>query len=337
MDYFDGRNLAEYVEQKGPLLPDQLLLLARPVAGAMHAAHRRGILHRDLKPANLLVRQEPTGGWQTKLIDFGLALRQDALYASIRTPGSGLRSALGSSVAGTIDYAAPEQLGRLPGATVGPTADVYGFGKTCCYALFQTTQPLSRHWDSVPQVLRRLLEECLEERPDRRPADFAAVLDRLDRAAEATAQEVEAASDTRMVLPVTDEEPTGVVPVVEEDVPTVELADAPAAPQPKSGRKSAQTAAGGVQLRLVFPGEQYFIDAGVDVYLDGQWVGKGTLFKGFDLSAETGPGTHQLELVMTLRRKKVGLQLPKAGSYSVRLYYDKIWANFAERIDVQPV
>src|SRR5262249_13847844 len=145
MDYFEGQNLADCVAERGPLSPAELVALAKPVAEGLHAAHRNNILHRDVKPGNLLVRREKAG-WRVKLIDFGLALKQDVIYASIKTPGSSLRSAIGSSVAGTIDYAAPEQLGRLPGVSPGPAADVYGFGKTCCYALFRTTQPLSRHW-----------------------------------------------------------------------------------------------------------------------------------------------------------------------------------------------
>jgi hypothetical protein len=299
----------------------------------LHAAHQRGILHRDVKPANLLVRREQTGGWQAKLIDFGLALKQNAIYASVRTPGSGLRSAVGSSVAGTLDYAAPEQLGRLPGVTAGPTSDVYGFAKTCCYALFGTTQPLSRHWESVPRPLARLLEQCLEERPEKRPGDFAAVQQRLDRILEATAPVVEAASDSGLIAAPAEEEPADVLPSEETDVPTVEPVEP--APAKSAAPKPGAAVPRGVALHFIFPGEQYFVDAGVDVYLDGKFVGKGTILKGFDLGAETGPGKHELELVMLLRSKKYHLKMPRAGSYEVRLHYDKVWANFTERLDVQ--
>jgi hypothetical protein len=178
MDYFEGQTLAEHVAQHGPLAAEDLLALVGPVAEALQAAHARGILHRDVKPANLLVRREPAAGaWRVKLIDFGLALRQDVLRATIvSTPQ---RTLTGNSIAGTLEYAAPEQMGRLPGIAVGPYSDVYGFGKTCCFALFKTTQPLRKHWREVPEELADLLEQCLCEVPAERLQSFDQVLERL--------------------------------------------------------------------------------------------------------------------------------------------------------------
>lgn len=177
MDYFEGQTLDQALRER-PLSVEELLAVARPVAQGLHAAHGKGILHRDVKPANLLVRR-PGGsaGWQARLIDFGLALRRggrETMLASSRT-------LVGSSIAGTIDFAAPEQMGRLPGSGVGPPADVYGFARTCCAALFGTPQPLMRHWRSVPADLAELLESCLEEQPSNRPQGFADVLTVLDR------------------------------------------------------------------------------------------------------------------------------------------------------------
>jgi serine/threonine protein kinase len=185
MDYFQAQNLAEHVEQHGPLPAAELLPLARLVAEGMQRAHGRGILHRDVKPANVLVRRggEPGGSsprsWQVKLIDFGLALRASTAHSTMKASLD--RTLLGSSIAGTLEYAAPEQMGKLKGVAVGPYSDVYGFGKTCCFALFGTPQPTFQHWQQLPRELADLLGRCLAEQPSQRPHDFTAVLAELDR------------------------------------------------------------------------------------------------------------------------------------------------------------
>src|SRR5262249_33771263 len=123
MDYFPGQTLAEYVEQNGTLRPDELLPLARLVAEGLQRAHGKGILPRDVKPANLLVQCSPVSprpesgarvserrDYTAKLIDFGLALRATAAPSTMRSSLD--RTLLGSSIAGTLDYAAPEQMGK---------------------------------------------------------------------------------------------------------------------------------------------------------------------------------------------------------------------------------
>jgi hypothetical protein len=179
MDYFQGQTLESYVKEHGPLSVEDVLAVARQVAEGLQAAHGAKVLHRDVKPANLLVRKE-AAGWKVKIIDFGLALPQKVVETSRK--GSTARqkeTMVGSSIAGTVDYGAPEQMGRRK-EPVGPYSDVYGWAKTCCYALFRTTQSLPKHWQSVPGPLAGLLGQCLEEDPADRPASCAAVLRQLN-------------------------------------------------------------------------------------------------------------------------------------------------------------
>jgi serine/threonine protein kinase len=187
MDYFEGSTLEEHVKKHGPMPVDDLLAIARSVAEALQAAHSKGILHRDVKPANLLVRRhqaEPgvsvPEGWQVKVIDFGLALQQKVVRTSMNaSTATRNKTLVGGSIAGTLDYAAPEQMGKR-NDPVGLYSDIYGWAKTCCYTLFQTTQPLFTHWQSIPLPLAQVLERCLAENPAQRTQSFADVLERLN-------------------------------------------------------------------------------------------------------------------------------------------------------------
>jgi serine/threonine protein kinase len=179
MEYFDGMNLDDYVAAHGKVSPDDLLAIARPAAEALQSAHSHGLLHRDVKPGNLLVRHEGAA-WTVKLIDFGLALRPEALQGKVSTQGAQARTTIGRSIAGTMHYAAPEQMGQAPGVPVGAYSDVYGFGRTCYYALLKDPDPDDEEKETLPETWRSFLRKCTKKDAAKRPPDFAAVLTELD-------------------------------------------------------------------------------------------------------------------------------------------------------------
>ena len=117
MDYFPGTTLEKFVTQRGVMPADDLIDVARQLAEAMKMAHEQGVFHRDLKPANVLVHKEGTH-WQVRIIDFGLALRQQAIKTTLAGKMAG-DTTISRSVAGTIKYAPPEQMGELPGESGG--------------------------------------------------------------------------------------------------------------------------------------------------------------------------------------------------------------------------
>jgi hypothetical protein len=178
MDYFPGGSLEEFIQQRGTLSPEDLIVVANHIADGINAAHAQNILHRDLKPDNVLVRKEGNS-WKVKIIDFGLALRKQTIETSIAMNSAG-GTIQSDSVAGTRKYAPPEQMGEMKGVQPGPYSDVYAFGKLCCYALFKSTEPKNRHWAAISKDLHEMLERCTEEELEHRLSSFEPVLKVLE-------------------------------------------------------------------------------------------------------------------------------------------------------------
>jgi serine/threonine protein kinase len=110
MELIDGTPL------KGPLSVEKALPLALQITSALEEAHRKGITHRDLKPSNILVTREGI-----KLLDFGLAKREDAAAESDAT----VTLTQVGTVLGTAAYMSPEQASGKP---TDVRCDIFSFG-----------------------------------------------------------------------------------------------------------------------------------------------------------------------------------------------------------------
>ena len=73
MEYLDGCNLAEVLEEEKQLPLGWVVDILDQVCSAVEQAHRNGIIHRDLKPENLWLEPNRRGGYTVKVLDFGLA------------------------------------------------------------------------------------------------------------------------------------------------------------------------------------------------------------------------------------------------------------------------
>ena len=121
MRWVDGTDLRAMLAADGRLSPARAVKLLRPVASALAAAHRRGLIHRDVKPANVLIASgDDEQEEHVYLTDFGIARRADT--DSVTRTGV---------LVGTLDYTAPE---RIEGAKGSPASDIYAFGSM----LFET-------------------------------------------------------------------------------------------------------------------------------------------------------------------------------------------------------
>ncbi|MBL8607507.1 MAG: protein kinase [Myxococcales bacterium] len=101
MDLVVGESLGQRLARDGRLAWREAARVTAAVAGALSAAHERGIVHRDVKPGNVMLRADGA----PILVDFGLAKALDPLALA----NAGWRTSTGS-VLGTPAYMAPEQL-----------------------------------------------------------------------------------------------------------------------------------------------------------------------------------------------------------------------------------
>jgi WD40 repeat protein len=99
-----GGDLRQVLDREGPLPPARAAQFLSPVASALDAAHRAGLVHRDVKPANILVDRQPDRPEHVYLSDFGISKGTEPTTALTGT----------AHYLGTPEYTAPEQVkGRL--------------------------------------------------------------------------------------------------------------------------------------------------------------------------------------------------------------------------------
>jgi hypothetical protein len=149
----------------GRLAVGPAVALITPIASALVELHARGILHRDLKPANIVRYVRADGHASVKLVDFGIARReQDAGLT-----GEGL-------IVGTPPYLSPEV---MLGKRHSEASDVYALGATL-FELLTGTPPFGK--DSVHDVMKRTVTESVKLPPYlEHTAVGELLLDLLDR------------------------------------------------------------------------------------------------------------------------------------------------------------
>jgi serine/threonine-protein kinase len=114
MPYIDGETLRDRIDREKQLPVAEAVAIATKVAGALQAAHDKGIVHRDIKPANILL----LANGEPQVADFGIAL-------AVQEAGGGRLTETGLSL-GTPYYMSPEQAtaDRDPDAR----SDIYSLG-----------------------------------------------------------------------------------------------------------------------------------------------------------------------------------------------------------------
>ena len=149
LELVEGPTLADRIE-RGPMLIDEALPIARQIADALEAAHEQGVIHRDLKPANIKVRGDGT----VKVLDFGLAKALDTAPEGDPSQSPTLTAAATQMgvILGTAAYMSPEQARGKP---VDKRADIWAFG-VVLHEMLTGAKPF--RGDDVSQTLARVIE-----------------------------------------------------------------------------------------------------------------------------------------------------------------------------------
>ena len=176
MEYLQGQSLREYMQARGTLSIQTAVDVAGQLLLAMIHAHAKGFIHRDLKPDNVFLLNQAGLRLHVRVLDFGIARiyhAEEALEAATLTKTG--------AVLGTPRYMAPEQLAGHPADV---RADLYSFALVMHEALtgtlpYVTNKHLIELRPDIPHELQTVIEDCLRQDPDERPARAVDVYLRL--------------------------------------------------------------------------------------------------------------------------------------------------------------
>ncbi len=110
MEYVEGPTLHEYIQQHGPLSPEEAVFFTKQILRGIEHAHSYRIVHRDIKPQNILM----TDNKELKISDFGIAR---ALSETAMTQTN--------HIMGSVHYLSPEQ---AKGIRTDESSDIYSIG-----------------------------------------------------------------------------------------------------------------------------------------------------------------------------------------------------------------
>lgn len=207
MELVEGITLKKYIEKKGKLDIKEALGITIQIAQGLEAAHSSHIIHRDIKPQNIIISREG----RVKVTDFGIAKA-----ASSNT--------ITSNAMGSVHYISPEQ---ARGGFIDEKSDIYSLGitmyemisgrvpftgdSTVTIALahiHEEAVPLSTLEPRVPKSAEMIVNKCMQKKQELRYKSVSELIEDLKHAV----------SDP-------DGDFVKVVPLVDNDSPTIHVSD----------------------------------------------------------------------------------------------------------------
>lgn len=181
MELVEGITLKEYIEQRGRLMPEQVIDFTIQIAQGLEVAHSHHTIHRDIKPQNIIVSAKDE---TLKVTDFGIARA-----ASSNT--------MTSNAMGSVHYISPEQ---ARGGYSDERSDIYSLGITM-YEMLTGHVPFEgennvaialmhiqgemvsprEYYPDIPTSLEKVLMKCTSKKPERRYLTASALIADLRR------------------------------------------------------------------------------------------------------------------------------------------------------------
>jgi serine/threonine-protein kinase len=181
MELLDGITLHTLVDSYGAQPAGRVIHVLRQACLSLAEAHGMGLVHRDIKPSNLMLCRMGTEVDYLKVLDFGLVKASGGAPTDRQLTADHI-------AAGTPDFMAPESIEGVHG--LDHRADLYALGCVAYWMLAgrpvftgntalailmkharEAPPPLSGTVGEVGADLQRVVFQCLEKDPARRPAN----------------------------------------------------------------------------------------------------------------------------------------------------------------------
>ncbi len=193
MEYLEGKTLSQILKSEKRIDLHRFAFIFTQVCSALEYAHSLSIVHRDIKPSNIMLVRETDDVEIVKLLDFGIARKQEESEGGEKITKTG-------HLVGSPAYMSPEQCkGQKPDIR----SDIYSLACVmyeclCGSPPFQgdnSVVVLMQHLNEpappmeqfasdleLPTSLRDLVMTCLSKNPDDRVQSAKELSDRLQSA-----------------------------------------------------------------------------------------------------------------------------------------------------------
>lgn len=181
MELVEGITLKRFIERKGKLDIKEAVGIGIQIAQGMEAAHDNHIIHRDIKPQNIIISRDG----KVKVTDFGIAKATTS-------------NTITSNAMGSVHYLSPEQ---ARGGYSDEKSDIYSLGvtlyemlsgkvpfagdNTVSVALLHIqgeAMPLRELDPEIPISLDKIVQKCMQKRPERRYHSASELISDLKKA-----------------------------------------------------------------------------------------------------------------------------------------------------------